>query len=230
MSGFFKSIRKTKRSKIRITKWPEEDPVLRAAMNRYLNSRRLDPSLARINGWYPSRRAGDNEPRIVIPAINSLDYPYWQARAMIEGGMRYQSPRVARTDSVIEVVPMIPAVEWGPFVLFITEGPMDALALMQEGYRFNYPTKAIALMGDYPSDCVYEFLAERFEDSEIEKVVLFGDNDAPGEAAKIMARLMVYQTFDCDVVMIFPYPGCKDFAAMPNELRQKLFLEIIDET
>lgn len=118
---------------------PKEAPELNARMESYLTLRGLDYKTARHNGWYASLNAGDEHPRIVMPATNSCGLNFWQARAIDRGvEPRYQSPSVPRGDSVIQVYPLCK--NWLP-VLVVAEGPMDVLAAASCGIR------GVALLG-----------------------------------------------------------------------------------
>src|SRR5574338_1697990 len=93
-------------------------------MYEYLESRDLSFDLAEANGWYPTWHRG---PRIVIPCINSANFNYWQARAMYEHPIRYDSPAIPRKDSIVFLWPKENH-RLGGSTAVITEGPMDALA------------------------------------------------------------------------------------------------------
>src|SRR5690242_14335090 len=87
-------------------------------MYTYLAERDLDYDLAVSNGWYPTVSRG---PRIVIPCVNSLRFNYWQARAMLDHPIRYDSPAIPRKDSIVL---LWPRKRKASGTIIITEGPM----------------------------------------------------------------------------------------------------------
>jgi hypothetical protein len=179
---------------------PKPMPSYQALMYSYLQERDLDYELAMANGWYATVSRG---PRIVIPCINSARFNYWQARAMQDHPIRYDSPPIARKDSIVFLWPKVrkPA-----GVVIITEGPMDALA----GAEF---APAIALMGGCPSQEVLDFVEEKTNELGLDKWVIVPDND----------NLCMIETFlkhDKGLQVVMPIG--KDLAGMPRWERQKL--------
>lgn len=179
----------------------------------YLENRGLDWSTARYNGWYPSEEAGDNNPRLVIPAYSlQTGNRFWQARSMNHAEPRYQSPHAARGDAVIFVrqaggsgiFPRI--VNSSTYV--VVEGPMDALAAA--GCGFN----AIALMGNTPSEEVL-FLTCKLLRGKM--TLLIPDSDAPQALVPTLAYL-ASQGVQCN----FLIPPAKDLADLSFEERVKL--------
>lgn len=129
--------------------FPKQIDELNERMDAYLTDRHLSPDLARDNGWYPSRYA--HAPRIVIPCSNSAGVPYFQARDMSgKAFLRYASPRASRDDSLVIVWPDDSKPQLGGVIV---EGPMCALAAADLGYV------GVALMGNQPTDEVFEHLA-----------------------------------------------------------------------
>jgi len=112
---------------------------------RYLKDRGLNPILAEENGWYPSRQAGDDYLRIVIPAVSlKAGHVYWQARAVhSKVNLRYQTPKGPRHGALIYVY-AFPGDYKKTDKVVVVEGPMDALAVADCGYD------SIALMGINP--------------------------------------------------------------------------------
>src|SRR5687767_7854729 len=85
---------------------PRAEPRLTEAMEVYLSDRGLSVERAKANGWYASRNAGDDEPRVVIPATAAPGNIYWQARAFNpKAKLRYTSPYAPRGDALIVVWP-----------------------------------------------------------------------------------------------------------------------------
>jgi hypothetical protein len=120
---------------------PQGTAMLDQMMARYLYQRRLDYQLAVTNFWYGSYKAGDDSPRIVIPATSKIPgNVFWQARAMDDNPKRWQSPHAPRGDAVIVVWPTD-----RPTLSAVVEGPMDALAAAGAGVL------GVALMGATPS-------------------------------------------------------------------------------
>ena len=178
---------------------------------KYLNTRELSGTLARLNQWYPSSSAGDAIPRIVIPAYNTAKSIFWQARAMVEAEKRYQSPHGTRNDSLIVVSP------YGgtPRFSLICEGPMDALAGAMLGAR------SIALMGNTPPESVLD-LTRTLVRGTLPLIVL-ADNDDPGSLSLILGHVSQVASS----MLLLPPAGYKDLAACPISLRKALFKKII---
>src|SRR2546426_8831009 len=138
--------------------YPLVNPGLWSDMEDYLSGRGLDFYLAKHNGWYGSNHANDNAPRIVIPATvgvmsQNAKHKYWQARAMDNNPIRYQSPYGSRLDAIIVVYPKGGACSDRIGKALLVEGPMDALAGAAEGYY------SIAMMGNTPSLAILEHIA-----------------------------------------------------------------------
>src|SRR3990167_5528891 len=87
------------------TRLPPLAAGLVADIKRILAAPTLDYGVAAYNGWYPSNRAGDDLPRIVIPGTMTTRGPFWQARTLVGGEPRYQSPGGERNGAVIVVRP-----------------------------------------------------------------------------------------------------------------------------
>lgn len=161
------------------SRMPDGDIFLFNKMAIYLHSRNLPHGLAVANSWYTSSNAGDNLPRIVIPAINSLKFPFWQARAMVPADKRYQSPKgVPRLDSIIMVWPIIG--EPKP-QLVITEGPFDALAAAEHGFV------SIATMGNTPDDPVLSHIVVK--SLTYQHTIILADRDSIDAGYKLAAQL-----------------------------------------
>ena len=138
---------------------------------RYLEERKLDPDLAKENGWFPSDNAGDEFLRIVIPAItHKAGHIYWQARDVSGAAyIRYQSPKGPRHEALVKVIP-----HYEPKGIVVVEGPMDALAAAGAGF-IGY-----ALMGMQPNKATLMHLALLIEDnSELDVLVLLDRDSGP---------------------------------------------------
>ena len=174
-------------------------------LDKYLYSRELSPTLAKQNGWYLSRHAGDWNDRVVIPAQSEIkDLKFWQARYIGSDPTikRYQSPPGPRMDALVVVYP-----DGVPTYAVVVEGPLDGLAAAGEG------ALGIGLMGATPSVLVLDYLAKRCQGL---KTVVVADNDAMDKATMIIAEL-----FDRDIAatLCTPPEPYKALAEMPKELR-----------
>ena len=186
---------------------PAADATLAAVSDDYLEDRGLDPKVAEANFWYPSSEAGDNRPRIVIPANATGPNIYWQARAIdSDEEPRYQSPSAPRGDACIIAWPN----PVGHPHVVIVEGPMDALAAAMAGYV------GVATMGsstesqlDYITKCFPKGLA-----------IVVMDLDYPKLMLDVVYGL-VRREWKCRVRS--PYPA-KDLAGMASSRRIR-FLE-----
>jgi hypothetical protein len=179
---------------------PPEAIEYRSVMTEYLTKRGLSAALARLNGWYPSDRAGDGEPRIVIPAVNRAGRVFWQARAMGDALKRYQSPAAPRLDSLILVWP-----HGTPSAVVAVEGPMDALAAAE------WDALGVALMGMAPPAEALSHLAVLLPDLP---VIVLADADALPAAVRTFARLAEWGRIGRLVSPPAPY---KDLAEVPRE-------------
>ena len=181
----------------------------------YLLSRDLSPHIARANLWYPSHAAGDDVPRIVMPATSGQEGNFfWQARSMTTMEPRFQSPHgVCSGDAVIVVYPFgltyeaqagFP--EWTEAA--VVEGPMCALAVAGTGRL------GIATMGADPPE-------ERLDN--IVRLVkgvpcfVIPDNDR----VEAFVRVFMYLTNRGIKCRMQPVRGAKDFAelSLGNRLR-----------
>ena len=184
---------------------------LYAAMNQYLRKRGLDPALARANRWYPSSKAGDAYPRVVIPATNSHRTVFWQARALGDQGPRYQSPPAPRLDSIVIVWP--DAAVFEPHEkkrAAIFEGPMDALAAAMCGWV------GVALMGKNPTTRVYAHLARTL--AGYDAVHAIPDADSIASAAEWSLRLAA-RGVHAPILLLDV--GHSDFASISPALRER---------
>lgn len=175
----------------------------------YLSRRDLSWPVAFQNGWYVSTEAGDGVPRLVMPAVsrNPL-HKYWQARSLDDAEPRYQSARASRMDALITVYPRT----FANRTFFVTEGPMDALALAMLRCR------AASFMGVYWSDEQMEHLQERIKACIpfVQQVVFVADNDPIGISS--LSDAMV--KFDLPIpAALFAPSGAKDVAALSPERR-----------
>ena len=149
---------------------PTANNALSAYVDAYLEDRGLNPRVAEANFWYPSSEAGDDRPRIVIPASATPPNVYWQARA-IDGDEepRYQSPSAPRGDACILVWPK--AINRSQLV--VAEGPLDALAAADAGY-VGVATMGAATAGqlDYVTKTFPKGLAIVVMDLDYPKIML----------------------------------------------------------
>lgn len=180
-------------------------------MYHYLDSRGLSPDVAKRNGWYGTVSRGK---RIVIPCINSAGFNYWQARAIDNNPLRYDSPAIPRKDSVVFLWPSLWVPRFGPDygTVVICEGPMDALAAAEK-----YP--AIAIMGGCPSDEVVEFIAKKITEFGISKVCVIPDKDN-------LELISYFSSLISIVSLGLLIPTHKDLADMPRWERRGLLNQI----
>lgn len=189
------------------------------AWRRYLMQRGLEPHVARANAWYPSRQAGDDYLRCVIPATSrDRKNRFWQARLIDgkapEGAKRYQSPAAKRGDALIVVHP-----EYDPFGpeprargTVLVEGPFDALAAAELGFV------GVALMGNSPSEEILDHAKYWLE--ETPPAILVTDQDAVVAGADVGWKLLVHHGLK-SLSVLSPYPY-KDLAEMPLAERRRL--------
>lgn len=183
---------------------PSPDASLWYDFDKYLRGRGLSSMLAYTNGWYPSRNAGDREPRVVIPATSADPRNlFWQARSMNGTEPRYQSPYAMRGDALVIVWPKRPSTTSSAYC--IVEGPCDALAAAETGFV------GVALLGGHPSD---EVLAHAGRLTHRSPRLLVSDNDSPALMATITA-------FFPGAKLLLPSPW-KDLASVPLVERRKL--------
>lgn len=174
---------------------------------QYLQDRSLCSYTANANGWFPSRTAGDEELRVVIPCLSAdLTNRYWQARLLRESKekfpLRYTSPHHVRRGDALAVVYPVDDVTRGTVLV---EGPMDALAAAGEGFV------GIAWMGTSPGDEPIQF-AHRLVSPP---VYVVADSDA------VQAAVKIWQNF-VGAFMVSVYPH-KDLASVPKTERYNYF-------
>ena len=203
--------------------WPMPSDDWKEAA-KYLDSRGLDATVARMNGWYTSRRAGDRKLRIVIPAQTTNEAIYWQARAVEpDVVLRYQSPAVTRGDAIIRVrARPVYSPSFGPCPVrrpdVVVEGPLDALASASVGFS------SIAIMGANPSESVLLHVKRLVGEY---KLVIMLDGDRTGRAGAIaLLHKLSALGLDCYMPYLDMWVGYKDLASMPADAR-KGALEVI---
>ena len=174
-----------------------------ADMKRYLLARRLDYGVATFNGWYPSNQAGDTLPRIVIPGTMTVRGPFWQARTLVGGEPRYQSPGGERNGAVIVVRPYAATDR-----AVVVEGPMDALVAAMRGQL------GIAVMGNNPGMATLETVARCVRPSA-RSVLFVPDLDSPGAFA-VALGVLAAGGFRCEMRI----PPQKDLAACDDGQRK----------
>lgn len=177
----------------------------------YLKERSLDSDLAKANGWFFSCNAGDEFPRIVIPAMtHKAGHVYWQARDVSgKAFIRYQSPKGPRHEALVKVMPY--EMYQCPGIV-VVEGPMDALAAAGAGYV------GYALMGVQPSKATLMHLALLIEDTKDLDTLVLLDRDSGPHAMKV-ALFLASQGYHA-VTGNLPGPE-KDLAACPTSKREK---------
>ena len=185
--------------------FPIADPQYEPLAGQYLIKRGLSYELAQQNGWYASCHAGDQIPRLVIPAVRSDGKVYWQARALTSEVLpRYQSPPGSRGDAIVRVAPQH---DWGDYAV-VTEGPLDALAAAELGFD------AFALMGNKPNDTILKHLLSWLHLKR--RTYLIADSDALFEATQ--TTMWLRGRWPGRTYLWLPYPY-KDLAAMPKAER-----------
>lgn len=192
-----------------VSPMPERSERVTDYVCRYIYGRGLSPDLALQNGWYGSMSAGDTAQRVVVPAHNRRNTPYWQARLIWDEaeGKRYQSPMISRTDSIVIVLPRFDV--RGLDLVVLSEGPFDALAAADIG------GVGVGLMGNNPPSIVWDHVWERYNGC---KIVLVSDVDAVGATVRWQSQLAVRGLKSQVVVPC----GVKDFAALPKDKRLQL--------
>lgn len=203
--------RSTNKSTVDNTTWPlmSIDGVDMDDCNQYMSDRGLSWALAEASGWYPSRKAGDNFLRIVIPALTTKQgHVYWQARAISKNVyIRYQSPKGPRHGALVRVRAFPegePTLE-----VVIVEGPMDALAVAECGYD------SVALMGMSPGPDALVHLA-KLVDLRPALIVLDNEQAAQSNASEIAMRLASRGS----AAHVEKLRYVKDIAAMKHKDRQ----------
>lgn len=197
-------------------------PEDRQKMRNYMRDKRqITTTLIAGFNWYPSRAAGDTLLRLVMPAQSrNRKHLFWQARNIEnDAEPRYQSPHASKYDALITVGVYtggkpINAREKRQ-VLFVTEGGMDSVALVDIGG--SYRCGAVALMGVNPSEEQLKHL--RILSKNFESVVFYADNDPIGLAA--MAEIMAKADLPLPVSIAAP-SSAKDFCAISDrQMRAK---------
>lgn len=184
----------------------DSTPSAWGSFDRYLIDRQCSPELAKYHGWYPSRCAGDEYLRIVIPAPWSDGTPYWQARSIPDGvSPRYRSPNASRGDGLVIVYPTPLS---SPPTYVIVEGPIDALALAGCGIV------GIGLMGNTPPAVVWHRVASLVSGS---RVLVYPDSDAVAEAAGWLTQLRTR-----GIIAEYCVPVSKDFADLSFNRRKEV--------
>lgn len=179
------------------------------AMRAYLDKRDLSFDLAVMNGWYESSCAGDDYPRVVIPAVTHVPgHAYWQARDTTgKAYLRYQTPKGPRYEALIQVLPLLDLKG-----TVIVEGPMDALAAAGAGYA------GIALMGMTPGYSTIVQLTKLLDRHKPVFVLL--DRDSNDNAHKLAIKLA---GLGVNSKVIF-LPGPEKDLAQCTKLKRRKFL------
>jgi len=198
---------------------PTPDWTYALEMARYLRHRRIDQKTVVFNGWYPSRSAGDNQVRVVIPGTPTSRGLFWQARSLQEplggemGHKRYESPPGPREDALIRL--------WSPSgrsrrpPLIVVEGPMDAAVAAMYGFD------AVALMGNSPPEPAKEHLRG------IMKCFPWTAFVADADSLDRMQRLVIECSSSTWTMLLSPAPA-KDLAEASDHQRAELFRRLDD--
>lgn len=186
----------------------------------WLDKRGIDPELATRLGIYTARR---DETGAVTPDLNGdiLTFPFIEGEKEIGAKYRapgkrfWQKPNARKTFWNADILDD-PALKAGTHALVITEGEMDALAVIQAGYPFAVsvpdgapPEGPASEVTDIEHDTKYSFIHNNWDRLKgIKRIVIATDNDGPGKrlAEELVRRL---DRLRCSWVA---YPeGCKDF-------------------
>lgn len=199
---------------LRVFAQPQEASWLWGDFDVYLWEKRgIDPAFAVEHGWYPSVRAKDTYPRIVIPALDSLCLGFWQARSLFDNEPRYQSPTGNRGGSVVVTCDWVR--QQLPIAV-ITEGAFDALAV-------SYVTgqDAVATMGNTPSQAALEFIVSLCQLNKKKGVVILPDKDDVAFSVRLSRYLLPH---GLEVRrLLLPY---KDVCRIPVSERAELLRPI----
>ena len=188
--------------------YPEETVRLLPAMRAYLHGRDLSFSTAIGHLWYPTNEVKERDPvpRIIIPAINKYQRPYWQGRAMLKHDLRYRSAKGGRFGSIIVVWPMVHCKK----EIVLCEGPMDALAAAGLGYL------GIATMGALFTKYAIKFIKSVLPSDTV--IIIVPDIDTPEFGVENISSLSISGR---DTVLKMPVGG-NDLASMSLEAREEL--------
>lgn len=152
-------------------------------MQEYLSSRDLSYNLALMNGCYPCK--SKDAVRIYIPARTRIkDHIYWQARAIEDSWLRYDSPQGPKRDALIVFSNKSYFNHLGLSNVVIVEGPLDALAVASLDSHIG-----ISLMGNNPGQESLDHLADMVIRLKPLQVFCVADRDAVGPMHKIQSYL-----------------------------------------
>jgi len=197
-------------------RYPPVSPDLWPMFYDYLIGRGLDAGLARDSGWYPTCRAQDTLPRILIPATRTDGRIFWQARA-IDGGesRRYQSPSGSRGDALIIVRPESPIIDRAALV----EGPFDALKL--DHYGRKHGVAATCTFGKVISERQHQIIRTKFQ--HLKRRYLMFDADAALDGLWVVGKYPDGYLIRLDVP-----PGYDDPSDLPPKIIKRLCKKIKD--
>lgn len=186
----------------------------------WLDRRGIDPELATRLGIYTARR---DESGAVTPDDGGdiLVFPFIEGEKEIGAKYRapgkrfWQKPNAKKTFWNADILDD-PALKRGDAALVITEGEMDALAVIQAGYPFAVsvpdgapPEGPVSDVTDIEHDTKYSFIHNNWERLKgVKRIIIATDNDGPGKrlAEELVRRLDRLRCF------WVAYPdGCKDF-------------------
>lgn len=188
--------------------YPSETKRLIPAMKAYLHGRNLSYATANGNLWYPTDEVKERDPvpRIIIPAINKYQRPYWQGRAMLKHDLRYRSAKGGRFGSIVVVWPMVHSKE----EIVLVEGPMDALAAAGLGFL------SIATMGALFASYAVKFIKKVLPLDTT--VIVVPDLDVPEFGVE---NVSVLSSANRKTVLRMPVGG-KDLTEMSLNAREEL--------
>lgn len=201
----------------------------------WFDGRQIDPETVTRSGIYSGRHvpAGDDRPAEVVPDQNGdiVVFPFIEGG--IEVGAKYrgankrfwQKPNARKTFWNADILDD-PALRNGTAALVITEGEMDALAVIQAGYPFvvsvpdgappardkdgkliTVPKTSKDIVPEH--DDKYSFIFNNWERlKQVKRIIIAADNDEPGQrlAEELVRRL------DRIRCLWIEYPkGSKDF-------------------
>lgn len=197
----------------------------------WFDTRGIDPETVTRFGIYSARRELDGGEVVQDPAGSILVFPYADRLSPVEGAKYrapdkrfWQKPGVRKTFWNADILDD-PALRKGDYALVITEGEMDALAVIQAGYPFvvSVPDgappardkdgkKILVPKGaddiDPEHDEKYSFVFNNWDRlKQIKRIIVATDADEPGQrlAEELVRRL---DRLRCSWVEM--PKGCKD--------------------
>lgn len=197
----------------------------------WFDNRGIDPETVTRFGIYSARRELDGGEVVPDPAGSILVFPYADRLSPVEGAKYrapekrfWQKPGVRKTFWNADILDD-PALKKGDYALVITEGEMDALAVIQAGYPFvvsvpdgapparDKDGKKIVVPKsaddiDPEHDEKYSFVFNNWDRlKQIKRIIIATDADEPGQrlAEELVRRL---DRLRCSWIEL--PKGCKD--------------------